>query len=152
HCPRRKVRRCARDTRHLVADWSPSASMTQVVQTASHWGVYHVSTDGRGRILGSAPSERDPNPSALIHGLPELVHDRLRIRQPFVREGFLRARGRSRQARGAEPFVPIGWDQALDLVATEIRRVKAEFGNEAIYGGSYGWASAGRFHHSPSVL
>src|SRR5262249_31681626 len=83
---------------------------------------------------------------------PELVHDRLRIRRPFVREGFLRARGLSRQQRGAEAFVPVGWDQALDLVATEIRRVKAEFGNESIYGGSYGWASAGRFHHSPSVL
>ena len=27
-----------------------------------------------------------------------------------------------------------------------------EYGNEAIFGGSYGWASAGRFHHSQSQL
>ena len=33
-----------------------------------------------------------------------------------------------------------------------MRRVKTRFGHEAIYGGSYGWASAGRLHHSPSVL
>jgi biotin/methionine sulfoxide reductase len=30
--------------------------------------------------------------------------------------------------------------------------VRAEFGNESIYGGSYGWASAGRFHHAQSQL
>ena len=41
---------------------------------------------------------------------------------------------------------------ALDLVARELRSVKARCGNEAIYGGSYGWASAGRFHHAQSQL
>lgn len=29
---------------------------------------------------------------------------------------------------------------------------KRNFGNEAIFGGSYGWASAGRFHHAQSQL
>ena len=41
---------------------------------------------------------------------------------------------------------------ALDLLARELRSVKARCGNEAIYGGSYGWASAGRFHHAQSQL
>lgn len=27
-----------------------------------------------------------------------------------------------------------------------------QHGNQAIYGGSYGWASAGRFHHAPTQL
>lgn len=40
----------------------------------------------------------------------------------------------------------------LDLLARELRSVKARCGNEAIYGGSYGWASAGRFHHAQSQL
>ena len=30
--------------------------------------------------------------------------------------------------------------------------MRGEHGNEAIYGGSYGWASAGRFHHAQSQL
>ena len=38
------------------------------------------------------------------------------------------------------------------LLARELRSVKARCGNEAIYGGSYGWASAGRFHHAQSQL
>src|SRR6185369_11560628 len=49
-------------------------------------------------------------------------------------------------------FVAVPWDTALDLVANELRRVKTQHGNEAIYAGSYGWASAGRFHHAQSHL
>ena len=43
-------------------------------------------------------------------------------------------------------------DEALDIAVNALRRVVAEHGNEAIFGGSYGWASAGRFHHSQSQL
>ncbi len=34
----------------------------------------------------------------------------------------------------------------------ELARVKAEHGNASIYGGSYGWGSAGRFHHPQGLL
>ena len=40
----------------------------------------------------------------------------------------------------------------LDLLATELSRVKTEHGNESIFAGSYGWASAGRFHHAQSQV
>src|SRR5690606_28941710 len=40
----------------------------------------------------------------------------------------------------------------LDLAAAEIDRVRRTYGNEAIFAGSYGWASAGRFHHAQSQL
>src|SRR6185312_14596376 len=42
--------------------------------------------------------------------------------------------------------VPISWPEALDRLAAELRRVYAMHGARAVYGGSYGWASAGRFH------
>src|SRR4051794_17592252 len=126
--------------------------MARVAQTASHWGVYTVSTSGETAALSSAPLPRDPNPTPLIHGLPEIARGALRIDRPYVREGFWRTRERSRADRGAERFVALDWDDALDLVVAELRRVTATYGNPAIYGGSYGWASAGRLHHSPSVL
>ena len=44
------------------------------------------------------------------------------------------------------------WDEALELAAGELRRVKDNYGNRAIFAGSYGWASAGRFHHAQSQL
>ena len=31
-------------------------------------------------------------------------------------------------------------------------RVSSDFGNASIFAGSYGWASAGRFHHAKSQL
>ncbi|GAA0035770.1 molybdopterin-dependent oxidoreductase [Brevibacterium metallidurans] len=54
--------------------------------------------------------------------------------------------------RGSDPFVEIDWDEALDLVAGELERVRTVHGNAAIFGGSYGWASAGRFHHARTQL
>ena len=46
----------------------------------------------------------------------------------------------------------MSWEDSIELAANELIRVKNDFGNEAIFGGSYGWASAGRFHHSQSQL
>lgn len=40
----------------------------------------------------------------------------------------------------------------MDLLAGELGRVYRQYGPEAVYGGSYGWASAGRFHHAQSQL
>jgi biotin/methionine sulfoxide reductase len=121
-------------------------------QTASHWGVYEVETvDGSVRGVKAAAWDEDPSP--IIHSLPAVVQGSLRVAQPFVRRGYLRhGPGKTSSDRGRDFYVPVTWDQALKLIATELTRVRATFGNEAIYGGSYGWASAGRLHHSPSLL
>ncbi|HSF94596.1 MAG TPA: molybdopterin-dependent oxidoreductase, partial [Thermohalobaculum sp.] len=57
-----------------------------------------------------------------------------------------------RTGRGREPFVAVPWDEALDIAGAELDRVRRAHGNEAIFGGSYGWASAGRFHHAQSQV
>ena len=46
----------------------------------------------------------------------------------------------------------IDWNEAENLVAKELKRVIDNHGNESIFAGSYGWASAGRFHHAQSQL
>ena len=126
---------------------------TKRTQTASHWGMYHVDTDSKGRIVGSAPHPFDRHPSPIAAALPQVATDRLRIDQPYVRESFLRNPSKpSGSQRGREAMVPVSWEQALDLIAQTIDRTRSQHGNEAIYGGSYGWASAGRLHHSPSLL
>jgi biotin/methionine sulfoxide reductase len=70
----------------------------------------------------------------------------------MVRAGFLDNGPASRNRRGREPFVPVSWSEATSLVAAEIERIRRDHGNSAIFGGSYGWASAGRFHHAQSQL
>ncbi|QBD75383.1 Asp-tRNA(Asn)/Glu-tRNA(Gln) amidotransferase GatCAB subunit C [Ktedonosporobacter rubrisoli] len=125
----------------------------KITQTASHWGAYKVETDlSTHEVLATRGVQFDPHPSPLQASLPEVVYDSLRIDQPYVREGYLRSRGASRAERGAQGFVPVSWDKALTLVCEALQETREQHGNEAIYGGSYGWASAGRLHHAPSVL
>ena len=57
-----------------------------------------------------------------------------------------------RPGRGDGPFVPVSWDTVLGLLSGDLRRVYRDHGAEAVYGGSYGWASAGRFHHAQSQV
>jgi biotin/methionine sulfoxide reductase len=129
----------------------PMSQRIRTTQTASHWGVYNVETDSRGRVLRTTPFDADLDPASYLSSLPDTVRSPLRIDRPYVRSGYLRGKETKRN-RGGDAFVPVSWDEALELIASELQRVKAQHGNEAIYGGSYGWASAGRLHHSPSVL
>ncbi|PZW50483.1 biotin/methionine sulfoxide reductase [Humitalea rosea] len=117
----------------------------------THWGAYRAEVkDGRLQALDGL--EGDPDPSPIGRSIPGALTDDLRIRQPMVRAGWLAHGPASRAARGQEPFVPVSWEKAEALVAGEILRVAAAHGNGAIFGGSYGWASAGRFHHAQSQL
>lgn len=116
-----------------------------------HWGTWQVQTRD-GAIDAVVPVAWDKNPSRIGQSLTDAVTGNTRIRRPAVRAGYLKNGPASREGRGKEPFVEVSWEVALDLLARELTSVKARCGNEAIYGGSYGWASAGRFHHAQSQL
>lgn len=121
----------------------PSISLT-----SSHWGIGLVQTrDGRVTSVDAHPS--DPDPSPINQNMAESLNGRARILRPAVREGWLNG---TDAERGRDRFVEVSWDRALDLIAGELTRVKTDYGNDAIYAGSYGWASAGRFHHAQSQL
>jgi biotin/methionine sulfoxide reductase len=117
----------------------------------THWGAYRAHVSG-GRLTALSPLPGDPSPSLIGQSVPGALDDALRIRQPMVRAGWLAEGPASRARRGQEDFVPVSWARATALVAAELRRVTAAHGNRAIFGGSYGWASAGRFHHAQSQL
>jgi biotin/methionine sulfoxide reductase len=120
--------------------------------TMSHWGTYEVGAEPSGgpKIL---PYAEDPDPSPIgLHQLaPELTA--VRVRRPAVRASWLAGGpGSAPHLRGREAFVEVEWDVAIDLVARELERVRRGFGNQAIFGGSYGWSSSGRFHHAQSQI
>ena len=88
----------------------------------------------------------------MLDAIPAMVHSPLRIGAPAVRESWLRERlNNDGTRRGVERFVEVSWDTALGHVAEELSRVRAQFGAEAIFGGSYGWSSAGRLHHARTL-
>jgi biotin/methionine sulfoxide reductase len=98
------------------------------------------------------PHPRDPHPSPLLGNIPAAVMHRARIARPMVRRGWLEGGPGADRGRGRDEFVPVEWPRALDLVAAELQRVYAAHGPRAVFGGSYGWASAGRFHDAPRQL
>ncbi|MCG8594956.1 MAG: molybdopterin-dependent oxidoreductase [Kiloniellales bacterium] len=120
--------------------------------TSSHWGV-GLAELSEGRLIAVRPHPDDPSPSRINENIPDGLAGSARVRRPAVRRGYLEHGPLARAGeRGAEPFVEVSWDEALSLVAGELTRIRTAHGNEAIFAGSYGWASAGRFHHAQSQL
>jgi biotin/methionine sulfoxide reductase len=118
--------------------------------TLTNWGAYEVETDGHD-ITAVHPFAKDPDPSPIGQSLKAVRKSR--IDRPAIRESWYRnGPGSNPERRGQEAFVEVEWDVAFDLLAAELERVRSEYGNQAIFGGSYGWASAGRFHHALSQI
>jgi trimethylamine-N-oxide reductase (cytochrome c) len=71
-------------------------------------------------------------------GYREYTYAPDRTRYPLKRVGFTPGGGSDVSNRGAGEFVRITWDEALDMVASEIQRIKATYGPGAImeYSGS----------------
>lgn len=124
-------------------------------QQLSHWGAFTAVAEN-GRLVACEPFARDPAPSPMLEAMPAMVHSAARIARPAIRDSWFRAykRGyssataRSSERRGSEGFTELSWDEALGVVAEELSRVRAKHGDASIFGGSYGWSSAGRFHHA----
>lgn len=120
--------------------------------TAAHWGAYRVQVED-GQVVALEDFEEDPDPSPIGHGIVEALYAPSRITAPMVRESWLtHGPGSNTHLRGKEAFVEVSWEKVEELVARELERVRSQHGSNAIYAGSYGWASAGRFHHAQSQL
>ncbi len=120
------------------------------VPHSSHWGAF--SAEVRGGAVTIVPHPADAAPSALLGNIPASLSHRARIARPMIRRGWLERGPRPDDRRGGDEFVPLAWPEALDRVAAELRRVYDADGPGAVFGGSYGWASAGRFHDAQRQL
>lgn len=124
---------------------SGSYVKSRLYPTSTHWGNFLVESDGTD-IQKIHNHEVDENPSPLGQSLLSMKDPKTRIGRPAVRKSFLGKAGKTDgKLRGREPFVEVDWDTAVKLAVDALNDVKAQYGNEAIYSGSYGWSSAGRF-------
>lgn len=121
----------------------------------AHWGAFEVTAGPDGRTVAVGAHRDDPDPSPLLANLADAARGGARVRAPSVRRGWWEGgpgpAGRP-ELRGADEWLEVGWDEVTDRLAGELARVRDGYGPESIYAGSYGWASAGRFHHAQSQL
>ncbi|MEM9250656.1 MAG: molybdopterin-dependent oxidoreductase [Pseudomonadota bacterium] len=129
---------------------SPAGSDAATGLTASHWGLGCAEIDG-GRITHVGPHPSDPDPSPINGNIAGSLSGRARVLRPAIRQSWLEGHPQA-VPRGRDRFVEVSWDTALEALATELTRVRTDHGNESLFAGSYGWASAGRFHHAQSQL
>jgi biotin/methionine sulfoxide reductase len=124
------------------------------VMHSSHWGAFSVEAEN-GQLRRVQPFAGDPDPSPLLRNFEGEGNTRARVLQPSIRRGWLEGRGQGvthRELRGNDSYVEVTWDEALSVLARELKRVRDMHGPQAVFGGSYGWASAGRFHHAQSQV
>ncbi|WP_439810743.1 molybdopterin guanine dinucleotide-containing S/N-oxide reductase [Bordetella bronchiseptica] len=135
-----------------ASDSAPPASRPGDAERphSAHWGAFYAAFDGQ--AVRVRPHPDDPDPSPLIDNFTNALRHPVRVTTPMVRRGWLERGPGADPARGADEFVAVSWDEALDLVARELARVRDAHGPQAVFGGSYGWSSAGRFHHAQSQV
>jgi biotin/methionine sulfoxide reductase len=117
----------------------------------SHWGSYSVEADGD-TITRVRPHDDDGDPSPLLANIAATAHSPARVLRPTVRRGWWEDGPGDGRRRGADQWLEVSWPEVLARLGGELRRVVDTYGHSAVYAGSYGWASAGRFHHSQSQL
>ncbi len=129
---------------------SSKADETDFLPHTSHWGVFSAAwREGKLEVL---PHPGDPDPNRIINNFPDALRHRARIGRPMIRQGWLERGPGADNRRGRDEFVEMEWDAVLDVLSEELRRVRDKYGPGAVFGGSYGWASAGRFHHAQSQI
>jgi len=136
----------------LLTSGAAHAAGHGAVLTGSHWGAFRATvTDGRWTSVKGW--EGDKNPTAMLEGVMDSVYAPSRIKYPMVRRAFLeQGAGAAVEQRGAGDFVRVSWDQAIDLVVSELQRARDTHGPAGTFAGSYGWKSPGKLHNCQNLL
>jgi trimethylamine-N-oxide reductase (cytochrome c) len=125
-------------------------SGTEVISHGTHFGALEAYVKD-GKILKIDPHHAIGKSTKMFESLMDYVYSPTRIKQPCVRKSFLEGKKRP-DLRGAEEFVSVSWDYALDLVVDKLQETKEKFGNESILSTSINnWSTAGNINR-PSTL
>ena len=62
-----------------------------------------------------------------------MIYSADRIRYPMKRKNWKPLTGGKKELRGKDEWVRISWDEAIDIIVTEMEHAKKNYGNESIY-------------------
>lgn len=133
---------------------TPSASVPKNgnIKTAAHWGMLDVEIKD-GKIVGSKPVQKTSQIyNALQYYTADMVY-KSRIKYPMVRKSYLQNPDSPRpELRGKDEWVRVRYEDAIKLVARELKKTRKTKGNQSVFAGSYGWKSSGNVHNSRILL
>nr|WP_326833054.1 molybdopterin guanine dinucleotide-containing S/N-oxide reductase [Campylobacter portucalensis] len=123
------------------------------ILTAAHWGMLKL-TIKDGLIVKSEPYQKTSNiKNPLQLHTQDLVYAKDRIKFPYVRKSYLENPDSPKpELRGADEWVRVSYDEAIKLIAKELKKTIKISGNESIFAGSYGWKSPGNMQNARILL
>ncbi len=141
----------------LFASESTFHYSTNLVQngeviTGAHWGILKA-TIKDGKVISSQNAIPNKTLNPLQTVTSDLIYAESRIRYPMVRKSYLENPDSNKShLRGKDEWVRISYEDAIKLIAGELKKTYREKGPGGVYAGSYGWYSPGRMHNSRVLL
>jgi len=122
----------------------------KVITHATHMGPLKMHVRD-GKIIKIEAMDADKEPVDIMFAMKDLIYAKNRIKYPCVRKSYLEGKD-ARHLRGAEEFVRVSWEQALELTAQALMNTKENYGNESIFKTTYAsWSHTGRVHQAASL-
>ena len=136
----------------LAADKLTALKKNGEILTAARWGILKASVKN-GKIVKSAPWKITSKiPNTLQNTMADLVYN-TRIKAPMVRKSYLADPDNPKpELRGLDEWVEVKYEDAIKLVARELKKTREQKGANSVFAGSYGWQSTGNVHVSRTLL
>lgn len=136
----------------LAADKLTALKKNGEILTAARWGILKASVKN-GKIVKSAPWKITSKiPNTLQNTMADLVYN-TRIKAPMVRKSYLADPDNPKpELRGLDEWVEVKYEDAIKLVARELKKTREQKGADSVFAGSYGWQSTGNMHVSRTLL
>jgi len=136
----------------LAADKLTALKKNGEILTAARWGILKASVKN-GKIVKSAPWKITSKiPNTLQNTMADLVCN-TRIKAPMVRKSYLADPDNPKpELRGLDEWVEVKYEDAIKLVARELKKTREQKGADSVFAGSYGWQSTGNVHVSRTLL
>ncbi|MCI6988806.1 MAG: molybdopterin guanine dinucleotide-containing S/N-oxide reductase [Campylobacter sp.] len=122
------------------------------ILTAAHWGILDVEVKDGKVISSNSALKISPIDNPLQRYTKDLVENS-RVKHAYVRKSYLENPDSPKpELRGTEEFVKVKYEDAIKLVANELKKTRKAKGNQSVFAGSYGWKSTGNVHNSRILL
>ena len=115
------------------------------VITGAHWGVLKA-TIKDGKVISSVNALQNSVPNPLHSTIADLIYTPTRIKYPMVRKSYLENPASPKpELRGADEWVRVSYDEAIALIAKELRQPTSKRAKKGFLPGRMAGKVAGIF-------